>query len=80
MILVDATNVFNNLNSKVVLLNIAVMCPMIARVLINCYRGDAPLFVGGVILLSTEGTTQGDPLAMAMFALASVPYKENILK
>ncbi len=78
VILVDAANAFNNLNRRVALLNIAVICPTIATVLINCYRGDAPLFVGGATLLSTEGTTQGDPLAMAMFALASVPLIKKV--
>ena len=78
VILVDAENAFNNLNRRVALLNIAVLCPAIATVLINCYRGDAPLFVGGITLHSTEGTTLGDPLAMSMFALASVPSKKKI--
>ena len=41
--------------------------------LINFYRSETSLFVGGKVLLSQEGTTQGDPLAMTMFSLASVP-------
>ena len=41
--------------------------------MINSYRHHASLFVGGAVLLSQEGTTQGDPLAMAMFALATIP-------
>ena len=28
--------------------------------------------------MSTEGKTQGDPLAMAMFALASVPFIRKV--
>ena len=78
VILVDASNAFNNMNRRVALLNILVLCPIIATVLINCYRGCAALYVGGETLLSQEGTTQGDPLAMAMFALASVPLINKI--
>ena len=78
MILVDAVNAFNNLNRKVALLNIQVLCPAIAIILINCYRGKASLFVKEEIVYSEEGTTQGDPLAMAMFALASVPLIAKI--
>ena len=73
ILLVDATNAFNKLNRKVALLNIQQMCPPLARVLINTYRNDPQLFVGGETLLSQEGTTQGDPLAMAMYALGTLP-------
>ena len=41
--------------------------------MINCYRTNAYLFVGGAVLYFHEGTTQGDPLAMTMFALVTVP-------
>ena len=78
VILVDASNAFNNLNRRVALLNITLLCPAIATILINCYRGEAPLFVAGTTILSKEGTTQGDPLAMAMFALASMPLIRRI--
>ena len=39
---------------------------------INLYRGNAELFVGGETILSTKGTTQGDSLSMAIYALATV--------
>ena len=48
------------------------VCPTIATVLINTYRGDAELFVDSETLYSHEGTTQGDLLAMAFNALATV--------
>ena len=61
VILVDAKNAFNNINRRVALLNIQNLCPAIGTVLINCYRNDAMLFVGGETILSKEGATQGDP-------------------
>ena len=73
ILLVDASNAFNNLNRQVALFNIRYICPAIATVLINCYRDPVSLFVGGTTLLSKEGTTQGDPLAMMMFGLATLP-------
>ena len=73
VILVDATNAFNNLNRRVALINIQYLCPSVAVVLINCYRAHTLLYTGGDVLLSQEGTTQGDPLAMVMFGLATLP-------
>ena len=41
--------------------------------LINTYRSDTQLFVDGETFLSQEGTTQRDPLAMAMYAISTMP-------
>ena len=73
VLLVDASNAFNALNRNVALLNILNTCPSIATILINCYRSNIPLFIDNNILYSSEGTTQGDPLAMAMYALGVLP-------
>ena len=73
VIFVDASNAFNNLNRHVALVNIQYLCPAVSKILINCYRGSANLYVGGTTLHSREGTTQGDSLAMIMFGLATVP-------
>lgn len=72
-LLVDATNAFNQLNRQAALHNVATLCPSIATVLRNTYSGQAELFVGGTTLRSCEGTTQGDPLAMAFYSLATLP-------
>ena len=40
----------------------------------NTYRAPIRLFItGSGEIASTEGTTQGDPLAIAMYALAITP-------
>lgn len=73
VILVDASNAFNSLNRQTALRNIQQLCPTLSKVLINTYREDVNLFIDGEVLLSQEGTTQGDPLAMAMYAIAITP-------
>jgi hypothetical protein len=73
VLLVDASNAFNNLNRKAALVNAINLCPSIAKVLVNTYRSDPNLFIDGECIQSKEGTTQGDPLAMAMYAIATLP-------
>jgi hypothetical protein len=73
MILVDATNAFNRLNRQVTLVNCEAICPALSPILINTYRSDSWLFVDGQCMFSKEGTTQGDPLAMAMYAIGTQP-------
>ena len=72
-LLVDATNAFNALIHQVALHNIRRLCPPIATILINSYRNPTELFVDGDVILSQEGTTQGDPLAMPMYGLVTIP-------
>ena len=82
ILLVDAKNAFNSLNHQTALLNILHLCPSIARFLINSYiyRSKINLYIGGSVLKSSEGTTQGNPLGMIMYALASLPLIPNILQ
>ena len=39
----------------------------------NTYHNDVCLFIDGRQLLSTEETTQGDPLAMAIYVISVLP-------
>ena len=78
LLLVDATNAFNTLNREVALRNILHLCPSLGRVLINTYRDGAQLYIDGESIASAEGTTQGDPLAMAMYALGVKPLIETM--
>ena len=73
MIFVDATNAFNRLNRRVTLVNCGVICPAMSTVLTNTYRDNSWLFIDGQCMLSREGTTQGDPLAMGMYAIGTQP-------
>ena len=73
VLLVDATNAFYTLNRQAALLNIHSLCPPLAIILTNTYRRDIQLFIDGNTLPSCEGTTQGDPLAMAMYAIGIIP-------
>ena len=74
VLLVDASNAFNALNRAATLHNIRVLCPVIAFYAINTYHLSARLSItGGKEITSAEGTTQGDPLAMALYALSIQP-------
>ena len=70
MILVDA---FNCLNRQVTLLRCGTVCPALSHILINTYCNNSQLFADGQCILSKEGTTQGNPLAMAMYAIGTQP-------
>ena len=50
ILLVDASNAFNNLNRQVALANISVNCPAILPLLANTYHQPTFLFVGGEVL------------------------------
>ena len=70
VLLVNAKNAFNSMSKNIMLHNISVLCPTISTYVSNCYRSAARLFVVvGKEILSKEGTTQGDPTSMGMYAL-----------
>ena len=80
VLLVDASNAFNSLNRKIALHNIRFICPPLATTLINTYRNSSELFIDGEVILSQEGTTQGNPpLAMPFYALATIPLIEKLI-
>jgi hypothetical protein len=80
LLLIDASNAFNRLRRATALWNIRFICPSLGIILINLYRRPARLFIlGGYELSSQEGVTQGCPVAMAMYALATLPLL-NLLR
>ena len=73
-LLVDASNAFNSINRQAALHNIGSLCPPLYQILKNTYSAPIRCIVcGDGEILSSEGTTQGDPLASAMYALAMKP-------
>ena len=74
VLMVDASNAFNSVNRETFLHNVAIICPELATFVRNCYRNNIRLFVvGGGEISSKEGTTQGDPVAMIIYAIAIIP-------
>ena len=68
VLLIGASNAFNAVNSKLFLQNVSI-CPKIAFFVRNCYSLPSRLFIiGRSELKSCEGTTQGDSVAMAIYA------------
>ena len=70
----DASNAFNSINRNVFLYNVTIICPAITIYVKNCYSLYSQLFIiEGNEIRSCEGTTQGDPIAMALYAIAIIP-------
>ena len=73
VLLIDASNFFNAVNRKLFLHNVSVICPEITVFVRNCYALPSRLFIiGGSELKSCEGTTQGHPATMAIYAIATI--------
>ena len=81
ILLIDAENVFNAINREAMIKNISVLCPIISTFIQNCYYIPSHLYIiGGTEMLSKEGTTQGDPTAMAAYALALIPLLRQLIQ
>ena len=79
VILVDARNAFSSLNRQAALHNIRVICPQTATILVNTYRRPARLIIlGASDIYSLEGTTQGNNLVMAFYALGTTPLANTL--
>ena len=73
ILLIDSKNAFNVLNRRTALENVKALCPSLHVALQNSYSHPSHLYIGKSTILSQEGTTQGDPLAMAMYGIAILP-------
>ena len=74
VLMVHASNTFNAINREAFLHNTKILCPSISTYITNCYSSPTDLYIqGGRSIKSEEGTTQGDPTAMAIYALGITP-------
>ena len=78
ILLADTSNAFDCLR-EVCLRNIQQLCPSLAPMVINTYRQPlSKMFVDGEVISSCEDTTQGDPIAMSMYALGILPLIKSV--
>ena len=81
VLLGDAANAFSSVNRKVFLHNINGVCPLISIYVEDCYTLPSRLFiVGRTEIESSEGTTQGDLVAMAIYTLSVIPLMLMVLE
>eukprot|EP00919_Chromeraceae_sp_WS-2016_P005969 GHVR01013979.1.p1 GENE.GHVR01013979.1~~GHVR01013979.1.p1 ORF type:complete len:467 (+),score=48.41 GHVR01013979.1:1308-2708(+) len=75
ILLVDSSNAFNCLNRSSTLWNTRMLWPKAATFIYNTYRHDSDLIIPGEeqTLSSQEGVTQGDPMAMPLYAIGTLP-------
>ena len=74
-----ASNAFNSINRQAALHNISVLCPSLSTVLNNTYQAPIRMIItGSGEISSSEGTTQGDPLGMAMYAIGILPLIQKL--
>ena len=81
VLLVDAAKAFNSVNRKVFLYSINTVCPLISIYVKNCYTLPSSLFIIGCTeVQSSKGTTQGDPVAIPIYALSVIPLMLMVLE
>ena len=79
ILLIDAQNAFNSLNRDLALKNVDILCPSLTHAIRNSYSTPSDLYINRSIIKSQEGTTQGDPLAMAMYGIAILPLIKRVI-
>ena len=73
VLFVDADNAFNPLSHKAALHNISFICLRISTFLNSVRKSPTPFYIKQHVIMSREGTTQGDVAAMQMYSIATKP-------
>ncbi|ROT65943.1 hypothetical protein C7M84_016070 [Penaeus vannamei] len=77
------SNALNSINRKAAHHNLRIKCPSFAMYIDNLYTQPAKQFISGrqigrcEIIESAEGTTQGDPVAMAVYAMGRLELQNH---
>ena len=75
---IDSSNAFNSINRTLLSHNVKIRCPEIATYINNyCMKSSRLFTTGGKEISSNEGITQGDPIAMGMYATAHFIISDN---
>ena len=78
VLLVDASNTYNTLNREAMMHNTGILCPTLTTFVQNTYRQPAHLILSErSTITSEEGTTQGDPIAKAVYSRPCSPIQEK---
>ena len=72
ILLIDAKNAFDVLNRRTALENAKTLRPSLHVALQKSYSHPSHLYIGKLTIISQEGTTQGDSLAMEMYGIATL--------
>eukprot|EP01002_Notosolenus_urceolatus_P004535 NODE_219_length_2456_cov_28.544661_g170_i0.p1 GENE.NODE_219_length_2456_cov_28.544661_g170_i0~~NODE_219_length_2456_cov_28.544661_g170_i0.p1 ORF type:complete len:706 (+),score=136.49 NODE_219_length_2456_cov_28.544661_g170_i0:106-2118(+) len=79
LLLVDASNAFNKMNRKQALANIGKLAPTLGSVAKNIYGSPSRAILSdGSSIPSVEGTVQGCPIAMQVFAMGTIPLIRSL--
>ena len=73
VLLVDASNAFDSIKRNI-FLYVTIVCPVIAMYVEKCYSTHTQLSItGGNETRLCEETTQGNPVAMAVYVITVIP-------
>jgi hypothetical protein len=82
VLLVDAKNAFNSMNRKNALRTVSKVCPEFYQYLHNTYQVPTRQYISGSkegqLIMSKEGSAQGDTAAMPMFGINTRPIIESL--
>ena len=73
ILFVDADNAFNRLNRQAAPHNKSCICLEVSTFLKNVFKSPTTFYIKQHVIMSREGTTQGDFAAMQMYSIATKP-------